>query len=93
MVEIVRLRHRLRRPPPASTAVSTAQPARRPLTHAEIIARVSAIAARAKGLRPPMRHDPERWHIDKSDLVRSIERLEQDLRRGIVPGDGHGPGQ
>lgn len=79
-VQVVRVKHRTPQrtePLPQRTA-----PAAHPgLGRSEIAERLAAIRDQARSLRPPQNRNPEAWHEDKSELVRAIERLEDDLRR------------
>lgn len=50
------------------------------MTRAEIADAIANIKDHARKLRPPENHNPERFHEDKSELVREAERLEDAVR-------------
>jgi hypothetical protein len=51
------------------------------MSRIEIAQAVAAIKEQARHLRPPENHAPERFHEDKSELVRMAERLEDAVRQ------------
>jgi hypothetical protein len=54
-----------------------------PMTIDQIASAVAVLKERARRLRPPLNQDPERWHIDKSELTRDLELLEDAVRKGL----------
>lgn len=71
---------RIRRRGPAPAPKPPAPPAVQGIGRDAILERIVAIKHQAHRLRPPSAHRPEQWHEDKSDMVREIERLEDELR-------------
>ena len=53
----------------------------RPLTQMEIYDSLGAIAERLGWLKPSS-HRPEKYHEDKSELLRDIGRLKEAVRLG-----------
>lgn len=74
--QVVRLRKSMLPVKPILTATPPAPP-----SHGEIQRRVAELMEQARRMRPPMNHDPERFHIEKSELVHGLQSLEEDLRR------------
>lgn len=64
---------------------SVTKPKYRPLTPLEADERLSKLSAALARLRPES-SDPEKYHVDKSDILRDIGKLRQDLRLGVVVG-------
>ena len=62
-----------------SSHVTPAQ-GKRPMSRTEIADELAKVKWAARRLRPPESHDPERFHADKSELVRQVERLEDAIR-------------
>lgn len=77
MVVVERIRRRPGAIPPSRV---TPAPVRRPMSRIEIAEAIAAIKRTARRLRPPESHSPERFHEDKSELVRAVERLEDAVR-------------
>ena len=53
----------------------------RPMTPIEIYDQLGSIAERLGWLKPSS-HDPEKYHVDKSELLRDIGRLREHVRLG-----------
>ncbi len=51
-------------------------------TKADIVARLDKIGDDLRRLSPHS-HNPEKYHEDKSELLRDIGRLRADVRQGI----------
>jgi len=51
----------------------------RHVRHASPAARLSEIADQVRRLGPPDHRDPERWHVDKSEIVAELNRLARQL--------------
>lgn len=43
-------------------------------------ATLSTLAARVSRLSPD-RRDPERWHLEKDDIAKTLRRIARDLER------------
>jgi hypothetical protein len=48
---------------------------------ARLSERLTELASQIRRLEPPNRHDPERWHIAKSDLAWQVATLAKQARR------------
>lgn len=53
------------------------------MTPMEIYDKLVDIGERLAKLKP-MSSDPERYHVDKSELLRDLSKLRQDVRLGVV---------
>ncbi len=54
----------------------------RPLNQVEIRDRLEEIAEKLRVLRPEGR-DPERYHVDKDQILRDIGKLKEAVRLGV----------
>ncbi len=63
-------------PPP------TDRQAPRPAAGTGLAARLRDLADRVRSLPPPDRHDPERFHLAKSDVAAELRRLAAETEPG-----------
>jgi hypothetical protein len=72
---VERVRHRV--PPPVARRIVP-----RPMSPAEIDKDLGDIAMRLGYLKPSS-HDPESYHIEKSELLRDLGKLRENIRLGV----------
>jgi hypothetical protein len=72
---VERVKHRI---PPTKKPPSRP----RPMTPAEIDSDLADIAQRLGWLKPSS-HDPEKYHVDKSELLRDLGKLRERVRMGV----------
>lgn len=57
--------------------VETAQPVLR--VAADVKRKLDELASRVRRLSPPMASDPERFHVERSEIARELQRLREHL--------------